>query len=157
VPLGCLVTGTSLVLASSLATWFFSAARRGCVAARTELRGRDLSGIRLEDFWSPPVRRGRDEPVTGDTVPRWYFPEFDPVGTDLASPEAVAASDRTQERTRRATPSSWVPWRYAGDASRRSRLRYRVTSLRGDAARDGGAHGVHKRLGEHARLHPKTC
>jgi putative AdoMet-dependent methyltransferase len=28
--------------------------------------------------------------------PRWYFPEFDPVGTDLASAEAVSAFDRKQ-------------------------------------------------------------
>ncbi|HEV2070940.1 MAG TPA: class I SAM-dependent methyltransferase [Acidimicrobiales bacterium] len=30
------------------------------------------------------------------SVPRWYFPEFDPVGTDLASAEAVTAFDRNQ-------------------------------------------------------------
>lgn len=38
----------------------------------------------------------QDGPVTVDPLPRWYFPEFDPVGTDLASPEAVAAFDRNQ-------------------------------------------------------------
>ena len=38
----------------------------------------------------------QDEVMTGDSLPGWYFPEFDPVGTDLASVEAVAAFDRNQ-------------------------------------------------------------
>jgi putative AdoMet-dependent methyltransferase len=34
--------------------------------------------------------------MSGDPLPRWYFAEFEPVGTDLASEEAVAAFDRNQ-------------------------------------------------------------
>lgn len=34
--------------------------------------------------------------MTGDSPPRWCFSEFDPVGTDLASADAVAAFDRSQ-------------------------------------------------------------
>ena len=34
--------------------------------------------------------------MSGDSLPRWYFREFEPVGTDLASVEAVAAFDRKQ-------------------------------------------------------------
>ncbi len=32
--------------------------------------------------------------MTGESLPRWYFAEFEPVGTDLASVEAVTAFDR---------------------------------------------------------------
>ena len=38
----------------------------------------------------------RDTESVTVNVPRWYFPEFSPVGTDLASVEAVAAFDRNQ-------------------------------------------------------------
>lgn len=34
--------------------------------------------------------------MSGDTLPNWYFDEFEPVGTDLSSVEAVAAFDRNQ-------------------------------------------------------------
>ena len=42
------------------------------------------------------AERRPDDPVTGDPLPPWCFAEFDPVGTDLASAEAVAAFDRNQ-------------------------------------------------------------
>lgn len=40
--------------------------------------------------------RHQDDAVSVNSLPRWYFPEFEPVGTDLASVEAVATFDRKQ-------------------------------------------------------------